>query len=154
MRFTLSVLIIVLASVTSPAQKHAPLPEKLVSARTVYLVNESGDVKVFDKFFQELQKWGRFKIVTARGDADVIAVVSDRSSGAVTIGNGTVVGSGNVATGSGTYVTMPNEYMYLRIVEATTGDALWSDRTTKRLGSGSTASKLLSNLKKRLTKPD
>src|SRR2546421_7991956 len=135
MRFTFAVLILVLAFVTSSAQKHAPLPEKLVSARKVYLVNESGDVKVFDKVYQELQKWGRFTIVTSRGDADVIAVLSDRSSGAVTLGNGTIVGSGNVATGSGTYVTVPNEYMYLRIVEATTGDALWSDRTTKRLGS-------------------
>lgn len=126
MRFLLAVSMIVLMSVASYAQKHAPLPEKLISARKVYLINESGDVKVFDKLFQELQKWGRFAIVTSRADADVIAILSDRSSGSVTLGNGTIVGSGGAATGSGTYVTVPNEYMYIRIVDAENGDALWS----------------------------
>jgi hypothetical protein len=153
-RFPFVVALLLLTSMAVTAQKHAPLPEKLVSAQKVYLVNDSGDVKVYDKFFGELKKWGRFTIVTSRADADVIAVLSDRSEGAVTIGTGTALGTGNVVTGTGTYVTVPNEYMYLRIFEATTGDALWSDRTTKRLSSGSTASKLLSNLKKRMAKPN
>jgi hypothetical protein len=147
-------IVILFASIGVAARKHAPLPEKLVSAQKLYLVNDSGDVKVYDKLYGELKKWGRFTIVTSRADADIIAVLSDRSEGAVTVGTGTAVGSGNVVTGTGTYVTVPNEYMYIRIFEVSTGDTLWSDRTSKRLSSGSTASKLLSNLKKRMAKPN
>ncbi|MGQ0763198.1 MAG: hypothetical protein ACT4OT_14465 [Acidobacteriota bacterium] len=105
---------------------------------------------MYEKFYRELQKWGRFTVITSRFDADVIAVLSDRSEGGIAIGTGSSVSTGNVVTGTGTYVIVPNEYVYLRVFDAGTGDPLWSDRTSKRLSSGSTASKLLSKLKKRL----
>lgn len=73
------------------AQRHAPLPEKLISAQRIYLINDSGDLKAYDKFFSELKKWGRFTIVTARDGADVIAVLTSQDGYAVTVGSGTVV---------------------------------------------------------------
>jgi hypothetical protein len=36
----------------SHAQEHAPLPDSLVSAETVYLVNDSGDLKAYDTFLR------------------------------------------------------------------------------------------------------
>jgi hypothetical protein len=37
------------------AQEYAPLPEKLVTAKSVYLVNESGDLKAYDSVLQGTQ---------------------------------------------------------------------------------------------------
>jgi hypothetical protein len=56
------------------AQERAPLPAKLLAAQTVYLSNES-DLKAFDRFYSELRKWGRFKVVPSKDEADLIAVL-------------------------------------------------------------------------------
>lgn len=60
------------------AQRHAPLPEKLISAQRIYLINDSGDLKAYDKFFSELKKWGRFTIGSRRSRRYCCAYVAGR----------------------------------------------------------------------------
>jgi len=44
--------------------ERAPLPEKLVTAKTVFIQNESGETGFADAVFAHLQEWGRWKVVT------------------------------------------------------------------------------------------
>jgi hypothetical protein len=134
------------------AQDHAPLSDKLVSARTVYLINDSEDVKAYDTFFRELKKWGRFKVVTSRETADVVAVLTSTATYALTIGTATATTSGNVTTLNGSAISVPNTFLHLKIFDGRTGDPVWSDSTEKWISSGHAPSKLVGNLRKRIPK--
>lgn len=133
----------------SAAQDHAPLPERLVEARSVYPVNDSGDLKAFDKFYQELKKWNRFTVVTSRDDAEIIMALTSNPGYAVSVVTGTVVPGGSVV---GTAVSVPSEYLCLKVFNSATAELLWSDKTEKWVTSGHAPSKLVSNLKKRMPK--
>src|SRR5260370_2387176 len=56
--------------------KHAPLPEQVLKAKTVYVDNQSGLASLGDKAYDELSKWGRFKIVMSAKDADFGLLIS------------------------------------------------------------------------------
>lgn len=56
------------------AAKHAPLPDSLVNAKTVYIVNQTGDQKVMDGAYGEVIKWGRYSIAKDRESADSVMV--------------------------------------------------------------------------------
>jgi hypothetical protein len=58
--------IVVLGLLTFPvlAKVRAPLPDKLLAAKTIYLENWSGDADLVDDIYEELQGWNRFKVVT------------------------------------------------------------------------------------------
>jgi hypothetical protein len=123
----------VVCSASLAAQDPPPLPEKLVVAKSVYLVNNSGDLKAFDTFYQELKRWSRFDIANSRERADVVMVLTTLPK---------------VQAASGTAV----EALELKILDPATADVLWSDMTDKWITSGRAPSKLVSNLKRRLPK--
>jgi|SRR5579862_1815851 len=70
-------LVVFFALVASGANHHS-LPEKLISARAVFIQNDSGDVKLGDAINKTLKSWGRWQIVNDRSDADLIAVVDHK----------------------------------------------------------------------------
>jgi hypothetical protein len=104
---------------------------KLVSAQKLFLVNDSGDLKAYDKLYSELRKWGRFTIVTSQSTADAIVVLTSRAEYAVAVVTGTAIASGNAGTGVGKAVSVAGTYLYLKIFDAKTGEPLWSDATEK-----------------------
>ena len=117
------------------AQNYAPLPDRIVGAKTIYLVNDSGNMRVFDKLFKDLRNWGRFTVVTNREGADLVAVLTTR-----TISLSTTTGSTAnpvVVAGSGEVLTD----LHLRVFDARTGEQLWTDMEVTRL---------VDNLKKRM----
>jgi hypothetical protein len=57
------------------AGQNAPLPPALMSAKTLYIENNSGQAKLADRCYDELSKWGRFKIVSDPKQADVIVQI-------------------------------------------------------------------------------
>jgi hypothetical protein len=66
--------------------KHAPLPDAVMQAKTIYLVNHTGKQATLDSAYNEFQKWGRFTIVQDK-DADIVAVFergSDDEEGGAT----------------------------------------------------------------------
>jgi len=76
-------------------RKYAPVPDKVLMAKTVYLDDQSGYPGVNDKAYEELTKWGRFKVVSNRKDADLILLLSSRAytGGYMTTSSGQVYSS-------------------------------------------------------------
>jgi hypothetical protein len=54
------------------AAKHAPVPDAVLHAKTVYILNETGMQQIADAAYADLEKWGRFSIVSDRRSADLI----------------------------------------------------------------------------------
>jgi hypothetical protein len=144
-------LILALTAGSLPAaQDHAPLPQKLVAAKSVYLVNDSGDIKAFDNLYQELKKWNRFKVVDSQAAAEIVMILTTNAQYGVTVVSGASTGGGGFI---GSATTVPNEYLWLKVYGAAGPELLWSDSTEKWITSGHAPSKLVSNLKKRMPKP-
>jgi len=69
-------LLVALALAKTP---HAPLSPELMGAKTIFIENDSGNAAATDKCYDELSKWGRFKIVGSRDQADVVFQITTHS---------------------------------------------------------------------------
>jgi hypothetical protein len=154
-----AILITVLCTQGSTKERnHLPLPSKILTAKTVYLDNQSGEAKLGDRAFEQLKKWGRWQVVTDRKQADLILLLSTHkyNGGYVTNTTGSVDDSGNINTTSeATPVTVG--YTYITVVDPATGDSLWSD--SKRWGNlytgfHSATKGLIDELMKRVTEEE
>jgi len=132
--------------------KHAPLPDKLVQAKTVFLENSTGDQKLADRVYEQVTTWQRWAVVTDRSKADILLILSfdPNSTAVVTTGSATAIGRSAYGTGVGIPVQW---YVYLHVVDRETGDPLWTARSRMKAGAGRTAGGLLSDLKQRLGGP-
>jgi hypothetical protein len=54
------------------AQKHLPMPPKVMDSKTIFIDNRSGNAAVGDYAYQELAKWGRYKILPAIDEAELV----------------------------------------------------------------------------------
>jgi hypothetical protein len=61
-----------IAFALSPGFAIAPLPIDVQSAKTIYLVNETGNEKVLAAATDQFIKWGRFVISPSKDDADLV----------------------------------------------------------------------------------
>ncbi len=122
--------------------KHAPLPEQILQAKTVYIDNQSGLASLGDRAYDELSKWGRFKVVASAKDADLVLLISASAyvTGYRTNTTGTAEGtedsSGNIQlSGSSQSQThaQVTRITYMTAIDPKTGNALWSD--SKQWGS-------------------
>jgi len=134
----------------SKADTKAPVPEKIRSAKTIFLINDTGDLPVYDRFYSELKKWGRFEIVETREKADLVFLLTSDVSRTVTIhsGSGAVNGSTVTATGSSTGV--PIKGFHLKIFDTQKAEQWWKDSTEGWWTNKGAVTKLVTNLKKRL----
>jgi hypothetical protein len=156
--FMLVVSVVAFTIGSAAKDKHLPLPPQVVTAKTVYIDNQSGVAKLGDRCYTEIQKWGRFQVVQDRKQADLIFLLSAReynggyvttggqttstfnSSGdinATSIGNqttGTINSSGTINSMTSPTYTRPVTigYTFLTVIDPKTGDNLWSD--SKRWG--------------------
>jgi hypothetical protein len=117
--------------------KHAPLPGQILQAKTAYIDNRSGFAAFGDRAYDELSKWGRFKIVKSAQEADLIFLLSadeyvtgyrTDTSGTTT---GTVDNGGNVRLdGDSTSRThaQTGGTTYLTLIDPNTGKSLWADQ--------------------------
>jgi hypothetical protein len=109
----------------SADEKYAPLPEKIVAAKTVYLQNDSGEPKFSDNVFRQLDKWGRWRVVQNRSEADIIVVLDHKDR-------------------------FKNNF-YLWIRDPDSGETLWMAKRDVAIGSwGGVAKALVSDLQHRL----
>lgn len=108
-----AILVLLLLSLPAVAKdKHAPLPEKLLSAKTVYIVNQGAKAEVYDRVFDELTKWNRFAIVQDRSKADLVFSIGS-----------SVSSSGRVVDDR----VQSNHYTSLTVSDPSTQEVLWSD---------------------------
>jgi hypothetical protein len=70
--FRFSSLFALLAVAIAWAGSEAPLPKTVVEARTAYVQNDSWHGSVGEQCMDELSKWGRFKLVSDKKEADVV----------------------------------------------------------------------------------
>jgi hypothetical protein len=74
-RFVLLALILS-SSFAYAAPKHAPLPDAVYKAKTVFIVNQSGYQSTADGAYEALTKWGALTVVSNRSKADLIMTFS------------------------------------------------------------------------------
>jgi hypothetical protein len=139
-----------------------PLPKVVLEARTVFVYDRVGDLKVYDNVYDKLRKWGRWVLVQDAESADLVIVLSgDVITGGMitnssTTGNANATVYGNTATVNGrsstTTTSMPMVLSlprYLTIVDRKTRQPLLSVSCEQRIGPGSTAGALVNRLKGR-----
>jgi hypothetical protein len=99
MRKVLSVLLLATAASAKPV--HAPLPPEAYTAKTIAIINHTGKQSVTDSAYEELQKWGRYTVVSDPAKADMVLTVGVQvhSTGATanTYGGSTTVTENKVA---------------------------------------------------------
>jgi len=105
---------------------YAPLPPKLIAAKTVFLQNDSGEQKFADHLYRQIHEWGRWRVVADKADADVIVKLDHKD----------------------TFVR--NDFSLI-VIDRQSGDALWTAKKDVGIGRWSAVAKaLLSDLRKRL----
>jgi serine/threonine protein kinase len=134
--------------------KYAPLPEKVINARTIFYINDTGNSRFGDNLYQELEKWNRWEVVTDKKKADLILVLSQRDhiEGSIATANATTSGHDTYATGTSAPIKSSSWHIFL--IDPTSGATVWVSSHT--LGArlwqswGSVARSLLSDIQKRM----
>jgi hypothetical protein len=110
--------------------KRPSLPTSVLSARTIYVDNQTTSAELQNTAYTELSKWGRFQIVDAPQKADIVLRLS----------NGNYVkfvpGNGNSSTSDpkpakqnwmGADEAVPPGSTRISVIDAKSGNPLWSD---------------------------
>jgi len=129
---SVSLLLVIAANRCLAKEKHAPLPAKVLSAKSVYIENH-GVARVADQAYEELTKWGRWEIVQDRVKADLVLVLSAEKAQSTTGQTQTYdpnAKTGTMTTGGWKYGTTTSTApgsVHLEIVESKTGETLYAD---------------------------
>jgi outer membrane protein assembly factor BamB len=148
-------LLCVLAAVAEE-KIYAPLPDKVVAAKTVFFINESGTARFGDDLYRQIKAWNRWDVVGDREKADLVLVLSASDTVPVVITTSSATAAGQSA--SGTTMTaagnMQTQHWHLYVLDARTGENLW--RADASMGGklwrswGSMAKSLMSDIQQRL----
>jgi hypothetical protein len=114
--------------------KYAPLPAKVVNAKTVFYINDTTSSRFGDDLYQELKKWNRWQVVNDRKKADLILVLSQRDQIEGTIATATATTSGNTAYATGASAPIKSSSWHIFLIDPTSGQTLWY--RVIRLGEG------------------
>ncbi len=105
---------VVLAMIESAAPTARPTSglADIREAKTVYLVNRSNDPKAFGQLSEELQRWGRWKIVQNPDSADLLLVLaqSETYAGTISTGSASVTAVGTATRVGGTTTGTASAY--------------------------------------------
>lgn len=116
---------------TAANDQYAPLPDQIVNAKTVFLINETGKAKFGDAVYKQIKTWNRWQVITDKSQADLVLVVTDKGG-----------------------MKSLNPSFYLNVIDPKTGNELWTCRTTMQgklwRSWGSVAETLLGDIRKRM----
>lgn len=125
-------LALLLATVVQAKKVHAPLPDALINAKSVYIDNQSRP-KILDRAYAELKKWGRYTVVQNSADADIVLVLRVVDTGS-SVHSGSANGSSWTDSQGHTYAYASgggstNEVYapHIDIVDRKTNTQLWID---------------------------
>jgi hypothetical protein len=115
---------------TQANDKRASLPASVISAKTVYVDNQTISAELLNTAYTELAKWGRLQVVDNPQKADIV----------IRLSNGNYVrfvpGGDNVPTadpkpGKNNFIgadeAVPPGSTRISLVDPKTGNSLWSD---------------------------
>src|SRR5580698_3294292 len=110
--------------------KHVTIPSKVLSARTIYVDNQTNDAELQNDALVGLTKWGRFEIVDSAQKADVVlrlfgsSVVKFVPGGQASATYDPKPVSEKFAAGE---ELAPPGCTRITLIEPKSGTALWSD---------------------------
>jgi hypothetical protein len=144
---TVALLVAILPFSAAAKDKHLPLPPQLLRAKTVYIENRSGQASIADRAYQALVDWGRLSVVQDRSQADVIFLLSYDSQVRGSRQHGRVDENGDVNTTSTPNVVRISG---LTVLDAKTGDSLWSESKAASIFAKSAIKRAVDELRKRI----
>ena len=121
-RFLFVLLICSLAFYVAAAPR--PLPDSVIRAHTIFLVNETGFNELDYSTILEISKWGRFDLTDAPEKADLILRLD--SGNHVRLIAASQLSSGN-AFNSSSDSEIPKGHTRISLVDPKTNTVLWSD---------------------------
>jgi hypothetical protein len=105
--------------------KPGSLPATVLSAKTIYVENETADAQFQNSAYTELTKWGRLQIVDSLQKADMVLRLSNGNHvRPVTAEELDSPSAAKFAEGD----TVPPGFIRITLVEAKSGNSLWSDQ--------------------------
>jgi hypothetical protein len=131
--FAIFVLASLLLANPAVAQKQFAHSTRILSAKSVYLNNQTGSDAVGKNALAQLKKWGKFQLVADPKQADLIFLLSadPYKGGNIIFASGQ---TGSINDGHVTEDAVPNynkqsptRYAYLTVIDPKTGENLWSD---------------------------
>jgi hypothetical protein len=150
------------APTTSHAQKQLAKSPKILSAKSVYFVNQTGVEAVGTAAVAQIRKWGRFQVVHDKRTADLILLLSaDPYKGGYIIfasgQTGTMDADGHIEQDRvPNYNRLaPVRDAYLTVIDPTNGQNLWSDSHVwggLLTGTNSAGARLVQKLQKQIGK--
>lgn len=140
MRYAALLLVLLFFVSFTFAQKQLAHSPRILNAKTAFFLNTTGSDAVGSEALAELKKWRKYQIVSDRTQADLIFLLSadPYRGGNVLLASGqtgSIDDEGQVTQDQVPNYTKasPTRYAYLAVIDAKTGDNLWSD---KRLWGG------------------
>src|SRR6185312_2640055 len=106
---------------------------KVLTAKAVYIQNNSGYANIADKVFAQLKEWGRYQIVDDKKKADLVLVLTTSSSEESTTKQAWV-STYNSKTGAwtngavNTPTTESVDSTRVTVIDPATGDIMWADQ--------------------------
>lgn len=127
------IIVSVVATTSIVAQKQLAQSPQILTAKTVYFDNQTGSDVVGNNTLAQLKKWGKYRVVQERNQADLIFLLSaDRYRG----GNIILSGGQTGRVESDGHINQdqvpnynkqsPTRYAYLTVIDPKTGVNLWS----------------------------
>lgn len=119
------------AGAASAKEQQAPLPERILQAKTLFVDNQSKYADVADHFYDEISKWKRFRLVSKKEDADLVVVLTTQESEGVASTNQPYVtnkiGDTKITTGGGRVYTYTSGATQLTFVDPKSGEKVWTN---------------------------
>jgi hypothetical protein len=119
--FSFLMLVFWLAALKAEANS-AGLPQALVKAHSVYIVNETGFSDLEFATILEIEKWGRFELAESHDKADLILRL-DNSSHVRAVPEGQVPSAADFASGDN---AVPVGYTRVALLDPGSNQLLWS----------------------------
>jgi hypothetical protein len=127
------ILVGVIATASIAAQKQPADSPQILTAKTIYFDNQTGSDAVGNNALAQLKKWGKFRVVQDRKQADLLLLLSaDPYRGGNIIFSGGQTGSvendGQINQDKVPNYNKqsPTRYAYLTVIDPKTGVRLWS----------------------------
>jgi hypothetical protein len=151
MRLTIPMLVAlasIAGSATMAKDEYAPLPQKIMDAKAIYIDNRTANAHAGDELFQGLTNWKRFQIVADKKDADLIFVLNRETHQETAAGTTVTNQVGTAQVTSGGPHTYTSGEAILTIQDAHDGSTLWTN--TKPYSRKGATHDLVDDFKKRV----
>jgi hypothetical protein len=142
-----SALIFLSVELSQANEKRGAVPSRVLSAKTIYVDNQTADAELQHDAYMALGKWGRYEIVDSRQKADVVLRLSGSSVVKFVPGGDPSATYNpkpvNEPSAAGEELAPPG-CTRLTLIEPKNGTTLWSD--VRKTSNAQEKSKLLEGL--------